>query len=211
VRDLRTIPMLLNLTLAPGWETGPLYQMLADWEPAGPPPSLRVYALPEASAVARTTLRQEVVPPPLAWRTAIVQGSPPGRWSVAGTPPGARWPALEFATRLRTPDDRFVLEGEVMRGGIRLGLVRGDTWTEDGSLRIASIGRFAAALTPPDRGAYGVLIENSLDDSWFLRHAPSGLAQLAGRFHLFNDVRIFRAGWVRRTEADDAHDQDAHD
>jgi hypothetical protein len=55
---------------------------------------------------------------------------------------------------------------------------------------------------------YGVLFENSLDDSWFMRHAPSVMVQFAGRFQVFNDVRIFKAGWVRNAEADNGHNQD---
>lgn len=208
VRDLRTMPILLNLTLTPRWDTAPLYQKLDGWEPAGPAPSLRVYALPETSTVARMTLEQSLTSSRLAWKTAVVDGDPPGPLSIAGTPRGPQWPALQFATRQRTPDDRFVVEGEVVRGGIRVGLISGDKWTGDGSVRIASAGRFAASLAPAALGAYGVLIENSLDDSWFMRHAPSGVVQFAGRFHVFNDVRIFKAGWVRRTEADDGHDQD---
>jgi hypothetical protein len=208
VRDLRTNPMLLNLTLVPHWDTGPLYQRLDGWEPDGPVPAVRTYALPETLPVARTTLRAAAVPPPLSWRTAIVQGDPAGTWSVSGTPPGPRWPALAFAAQARTPDDRFVLEGEVKRGGIRVGLIRGDAWTDAGSLRIASAGRFAAVLSPDAAGAYGVLFENSIDDSWFLRHAPSAIARLAGRFHRFNDVRISKAGWVSRGRANDGHEQD---
>ena len=126
VRDLRTNPMLLNLTLVPHWDAGPLYQRLADWEPGGPVPALQTYALPDALPLARTTLQQAVVPSPLSWRTAIVQGDPAGTWTVTGTPPGPRWPALQFAPQARTPDDRFVLEGEVKRGVIRVGLIRGD-------------------------------------------------------------------------------------
>jgi hypothetical protein len=208
VRDLRTIPMLLNLTLVPHWDTGPLYQKLADWEPSGPAPALRTYALPDEMPVARTMLQEEATPSPLLWRTAIVQGDPSRTWSVTGTPPGPRWPALQFASQARTPDDRFVLEGEVKRGGIRVGLVRGEAWTGLGSLRIASAGRFAAVLAPGARGAYGVLFENSVDDSWFLRHTPSAIARFAGRFHVFNDVTISKAGWVSRGEADNGHDQD---
>ena len=208
VRDLQTMPMLLNLTLAPRWETGPLYQTLAGWEPSAPAPALRVYALPAALAVARSTIQAEATPSPLSWRTAIVQGDPPGDWSLTGTPRGPDWPALQFAPQARTPDDRFVLEGEVKRGGFRVGLVSGGVWTGDGSLEIAEAGRFAAVLAPGGPGAYGVQFDNSLDDSWFLRHAPSALAQLAGRFHAFNDVRIVKAGWVRRGDVDNAHDQD---
>jgi hypothetical protein len=53
-----------------------------------------------------------------------------------------------------------------------------------------------------------VLFENSLDDSWFLRHAPAAIARFAGRFHVFNDVRISKAGWVSRGDANNGHDQD---
>jgi hypothetical protein len=136
------------------------------------------------------------------WRTPIVQGDPPGGWRISGTPRGPQWPAIEFSSQQRTPDDRFVLEGEVERGGITVGLVRGETWTEDGNLTITTAGRFTVVLAPSAPGSYGVLLENRLDDSWFLRHAPAPIAQLAGRFHAFNDVRIARAGWIQARARD---------
>jgi hypothetical protein len=157
---------------------------------------LRVYALPQRLPVARATLHEELTPPSVLWRTPIIQGEPPGSWRITGTPPGPQWPAIEFSPQERTPDDRFVLEGEVEHGGISVGLVRGETWAEDGSLTIAAAGRFVAVLAPPAAGSYGVLFANRLDDSWFLRHVPPSLAQLAGRLHAFNDVRIARAGWI---------------
>jgi hypothetical protein len=197
VRDLRPIPLLLNLTLTADLERTALYQRLARWEPTGPASPLRVYALPQTLPVARATLHEEVTPPPVSWRTPIVQGDPPGSWRIIGTPRGPQWPAIEFSPEQRTPDDRFVLEGEVERGGITIGLVRGQSWTEDGNLTIATAGRFTAVLAPSAPGSYGVLLQNRLDDSWFLRHAPPPIAQLAGRFHAFNDVRIARAGWIQ--------------
>jgi len=152
--------------------------------------------LPERLPVARATLHQPVAPPAVLWRTPIVQDDSSPGWSIIGTPPGPHWPVLQFAAETRTPDDRFVVEGEVERGGITLGLVRGDTWMEGGTLTIATPGRFRAVLAPATPGVFGVLFVNGLDDSWWLRHAPSPLVQLAGRFHAFNDVRIATAGWI---------------
>jgi hypothetical protein len=198
VSDVRRVPILLNLTLTPDWDRKPLYQRLARWERPPPDPARRVYALPPSLPVARATLDEAVMPAPVLWRTPLVRGDASEQWRITGTPPGPRWPVLQYAAETRMPDDRFVLEGEVERGGVTVGLVRGETWAEAGNLTIAAAGRFAAVLAPPAPGSYGVMFVNGLDDSWFLRHAPSSIAQIAGWFHDFNDVRITRAGWVRR-------------
>jgi hypothetical protein len=65
---------------------------------------------------------------------------------------------------------------------------------EGGTLTIATPGGSAPFSRPRRRRLQ--LFVNGLDDSWWLRHAPSPLVQLAGRFHAFNDVRIATAGWI---------------
>jgi len=197
VRNLESLPMLLHLTLTDGWERVPLYQRLAGWEPSPSNPFPEVYALPQTLPVVHATLHKEAMPPPILWRTPIVHTESPPGWSITGTPPGPHWPVLQFAAEPRTPEDRFVLEGEVERGGITVGLVRGDTWAEDGALTIVTPGRFRAVLAPSTPGVYGVLFVSDLDDSWFLRHAPSPLVRLAGRFRAFSVVGIAKAGWIQ--------------
>jgi hypothetical protein len=196
--DLRRMPMLPVLTLTPHWDRRPLYQKLAGWETSAPAPLRPVYALPRSLAVARATLDEVAAPVPVLWRTPIVYGDVSQQWRITGTPPGPRWPVLQFAAQTRTPHDRFVLEGEIVRGGVTLGLVRGETFADGDSLTVSTSGRFAVVLAPHAAGPYGVLLLNAVDDSWLLRHAPS-IATLFGWFRNFNDVRITRAGWVPRT------------
>ena len=197
VRNLASLPLLLHLTMTVGWERGPLYQRLTAWEGSGRPPFPPVYALPQTLPVTRATLHKNVISPDVLWRTPIVHDDSGPGWRITGTPPGPHWPVLQFAAQSRTPDDRFVLEGEVERGGITVGLVRGDRWTEGGTVTIETPGWFRAVLAPSTPGTYGVLFVNGLDRSWFLRHAPATVVQFAGRFHAFNDVRIAKAGWIQ--------------
>jgi hypothetical protein len=127
-----------------------------------------------------------------------VRGAPTSGVHIEGTPPTAVWPLFEFAAEARTPDDRFVIEGEVVHGGITVGLVHNHSWTADGNLTVTKPGPFIAVLAPTARGEYGVLCENGLYGSWFLRNAPKPIVAFAGRLHDFNDVRISKAGWVQR-------------
>jgi hypothetical protein len=196
VRSLEPLPMLVNLNLTPGWREATLYQRLAAWELPNRAPVPSLYTLPSALTVTRRSLASEVQPP-LLWKTPIVRDSSPAEWSITGTPQGPEWPALEFGAQARTPDDRFVVEGEVIRGGITVGLVRDHQWTEDGHLSIAKEGPFVAVLAPSAPGDYGVLWATGLSSSWFLRNAPARLVRMAARFHDFNDVRISKAGWTR--------------
>ena len=196
VRNLAALPMLLNLKLTPDWRQATLYQRLSDWEVPNRAPVLSFYTLPSALTVMRSTLSTDVQPPEV-WKTPIVRDPSLEGWSIAGTSRGPEWPAVEFAAQPRTPNDRFVLEGEVIRGGITVGLVRDHQWTEDGHLAIARQGRFVAILAPSVAGEYGILCVNGLSRSWFLRHAPARLVRFTSRFHDFNDVRISKAGWAR--------------
>jgi hypothetical protein len=198
VRHLDSLPILVNLTLTSGWEQSPLYQRIAEWEVSDRTPFPSLYTLPPALTVAVRTLDKEAVSPPLLWQMAMVRDATPRGWTITGTPPLPEWPLLEFAAEPRTPDDQFVMEGEIVRGGITIGLVRGHQWTGDGHVTITKAGRFLAVLAPPAAGEYGVLCVNGLGGSWFLSHAAGGLVRLAGRFHHFNDVRITRARWIRQ-------------
>ena len=188
--------MLLNLTLVTSnLEHVTLHQRLAEWETAVPVPARRIYTLPERLPVARATIHAEVESPRVLWHTAIVHDDVAGRWSITGTAAGPGWPVLELAPEMRTPDDRFVIEGEVKRGSITMGLLRGDKWADGTNLTISAAGRFIAVLVPSAPGLYGVLFANGIEHSWFLRHASAQVAQLAGRFHVFNNARILKAGW----------------
>src|SRR5262249_1338365 len=122
IRDLRPLPLLLNLTLASNLEPSVLYQTLADWETSRPGTPRRVYTLPERLTVSRATADGEVEPPPVLWRTAIVHDDVAGRWSITGTPKRPRFPLLEVAPETKNADDRLVVEGGGGRGGITMGL-----------------------------------------------------------------------------------------
>jgi hypothetical protein len=197
VRNLDPLPMLVNLTLTPGWQQSALYQRLAEWEVPDRTPLPSLYTLPPTLTVAVRATQDSAIAAPSLWRRPMVHGDSPREWRISGTPRSAEWPLLELAPQLTTTADRFVLEGEVVRGGITIGLVRDHKWTEEGHVTIAKAGQFLAVLAPSAPGEYGVLFASGPADSTFLRHAPEPVVQLAGWFHDFSDVRISKAGWSR--------------
>src|SRR5262249_52566522 len=197
VRDLSTMPILVNLRAAQGWESRPMHQRLAALETSTRATDPRLVALPAELTLPVRTLYSKPDAPPSLWKSPLVHEHAAG-WRITGTPPSPVWPLAEFAATPRTPDDQFVVEGEVLRGGITIGIVRDHSWTSQGNLSITQPGPFVAVFSPPAAGDYGVLWENGLFDSWFLSYAPNAVARVAGRFHDFNDVRITRAGWIRR-------------
>jgi hypothetical protein len=200
IRDLARFPILLDLTVTADWEKQPLYQTLTAWETSTAPgvAEARILTIPESLPVERATLAQSPEAARVSWRTPIVRGEPSAQWTLVGTPRGVVWPALQFSPEPRTPDDRFIVEGEVERGGVTLGLVQDDRWVAEGNLTIATPGPFVAVLAPSSDGSYGVQFTNSLQSSWLFRHTPEVITGLAGRFHDFNVVRIAKAGWVRK-------------
>jgi hypothetical protein len=200
VRDLRATPMLLNLDLTPDWNQRPLYHTISAWEAPSPAASeSRVVALPPTLVVARSTLISPTDPlPPVQVRARIVHDDPAGRWVVAGTPDGPRTPLLQLAPEARGPDDRFVVEGEVRRGGVTIGLLKGETWADDKNLTIDTPGKFSVVLAPREPASYGALVANAVDNSWIVRHGSRRVLRIAGLFRTFTDVRISKAGWASR-------------
>ena len=197
VRHPEAFPILVALQLTPGWEHQPLYQRLTNWERPSAPPNPALYALPPTLTLPVSTLYAAPMRPPLLWQTPMVHDTSQRVWAISGTPQTPIWPLFEFAPERHTPKDRFVVEGDVRRGGITVGLVRNHQWTINGHVTIDKPGHFVAVMAPVDDGEYGALCENGLRDSWFLEYAPRPIVGLAGRFRDFNDVRITRIGWVQ--------------
>jgi hypothetical protein len=201
VTDIRPFPMLLVLTLPSGWQHARMHQSIAAWEPQPVPKSadLRVGTLPKDLTVRRADLDGKVNPPPPAtFRARIVQDDPRGRWIARGTPDGRATSLVQLMAEVRGPDDRFVVEGEIIRGGITVGLLTGQTLAGDMNVTFTTPGPFSVVLAPVTRADYGVLFANALRDSWLVRNFGDRLLRVTGWFHTFTDVRIRKAGWRTR-------------
>jgi hypothetical protein len=199
VRDPSRFPMLMVLRLTPGWDQQPLYQRFAGWEGDDSRKTFpALYALPADQTLTVATVYSQPGTPSLLWRTPIVHDDGAAAWRIKGTPQSPVWPLFEVAPESRTSRDQFVIQGEVITGGVTVGLVRSHAWTSAGNISITDRGPFIAVLAPTETGEYGVLVENGLHQSWLLRNAPSVLIRLIARSYDFNDVRIGKAGWISR-------------
>jgi hypothetical protein len=201
VTDIRPFPMLLVLTLQTGWPRARMHQSIAAWEPQPVPKSadLRIETLPKDLTVRRADLDGTLNPaPPATFHARIVQDDPRGGWIARGTPDGPATSLVQLRAEPRGPEDRFVVEGEVIRGGVTVGLLTGQTWAGDTNVTFATPGPFSVVLAPVTHGDYGVLFANALRDSWLVRNFGDRLLRVTGWFHTFTDVRIRKAGWRTR-------------
>ena len=204
--DLRPFPLLLNLTLLPRWTDAALYQTLTDWEsrPAAEQRVPRVRTRPSTLPVDQRVLTAPVdrLPAEL-FRARVVRSDASGVWRISGTPDGTASYVVRLAAEPHGPGDRFIVAGEILRGGVAVGLMRGEEW-DGGSVTIATKGPFVVLLAPAEPAEYGVVLANALEDSWLFRLAGARLARLVGLVHTFTDVRITHAGWLTATAGKDA-------
>jgi len=195
IRDIQQLPIALTIVADPHWQERSLYQKLADWEDPDPVASPRVYTLPNRLPVVRATL-DRIEPPGVLWRTRLVRQDAEGSWELVGTS-AQPLPYMEFVAQMRGRTDRFVIEGDVSRGGLKVGLVHDERWTDDGLLSVTSPGHFIAVMAPSRVGLVGALVDSVDDSSWVASHLPSAIANLFGHLRTFTSARIVRAGWAR--------------
>ncbi len=162
--DVRSVPLLLDLTLDPEWRSRHLYQRLSRWESDAEPtgPLLRIQpedlVVPNDSDVDRIVLRQadEV-------RHGVAANSTAGTWF---TPEPARtgssqqvW--LDFPAQPVDAAAVLRVRGIVRKGGLRIGTTVNGHVID--SQAVLSPGPFLIMIGVPESGAYGVRIS---DESW---------------------------------------------
>ena len=201
VDDLRPLPMLITLRLPPRWTDARLYQTLRNWEsrPGHEAAAIHVQPFPDGARFDHVTLSADTPRrlPPIVDQAEIVRPDPTGLWRIVGTPVGSGSYVMRFAPEEHGPGDRFVVRGEVRRGGVTVGLLINEQW-DGGNATVTARGPFVAVLAPSTRATVVVLIANAVADSWLLRQARR-LGRPAAWLWPINDVRISHAGWVQES------------
>jgi hypothetical protein len=181
VRDARPLPVMMNLRLPPLWRDATLYGTLTGFEKrSNGDESAPIYTFPTDLLVRRSVM---TVSSQLLDRADVIKESgrveSDGRsWHLSGVGGRGRFLHLaEWKPRLVPKGATLVASGDLMRGGISVGLVREGAWAAQ--VPVIVPGRFAVAIQTPDAGEYAVVMTNYVLGA-SLRY----------------DVVVDRAGWV---------------
>jgi hypothetical protein len=197
----RDVPdLLLELNLAPNWRTATLHQTLRALETGndGAGPRMSYVAAPPGAQWPSLARLQAMQADAIGFPSGS-EGIRPvdGGWHVA-TRPGAPYVYL-----LRFPDEvvpaasALVVEGELRRGAITIGLLKDERWA--GLLNVVDAGGFVALLEQPEPGQYSLVVANWAPPRWLEQYWPWLDVRLPWFLRRPNpvDVVIRRAGWVR--------------
>jgi hypothetical protein len=209
IRDLDRTPILLNLTLPPGWQQMKLYQTLTNWErpsapyriPTGAGPDvepLDVYSWPVNLPFSGIPFTAPTVFPddrPVD-RADIVRDVNGGAWTIDGPAKGRYSYLLRYGAQPLQAGTFFIASGIVEEGGFTIGLQKNNQWV--GVVNVTREGPFIAVMQVQATDRYELVIANCIESSWWgtmRRHWVQGaLGWIVGGF-LPNRVRILRAGW----------------
>ena len=189
------VPVLLDLTLAPGWQHEGLFQRLTMWEVVAPfrPPTL--VASPETIVPApAVAVRQALTVPDLA--TQGVAARDGGGWTGRVAMRAVQGHLLGFPPVRASAGDLLRLNGTLRRGGLLVGLVKNGLWVVN--VQVTTRGDFQVGLEAPSGDEYGVLITDFSPMPW--REEPLALLRrTAWRLYrpaLVDDFDVTRIGWL---------------
>lgn len=161
-------PMLLPVVLAPDWRERPLHQTLRGWERNSTslirePETLVGPTLSRALVNERLSRGGDAMVKfvaPLAYAARIVRTAPDAGIDVDGVAeaPGsylAAWEDSQFAE-----SDMVLVEGELVRGGLAIGLTNSAGWAA--RMTIGTPGAFRAVIKAPLAGRYQLVFANHL-------------------------------------------------
>jgi hypothetical protein len=114
-----------------------------------------------------------------------------GQWQVRGPVDGPMSYLLQFAPAAQKKGAHVVATGELVEGGLTVGLQRDGNWV--GYANVVSPGWFVATLAVPDDGEYAVVVANNVAQStaWRRLWGP-----LFPAFNARNHFRLQSIGWV---------------
>jgi len=181
VKDLSKIPLLLTLTLPPGWEQVTRYQTMAKWETSRIDTHLSVYTLPEDLPVGLSLLKST---PSSLEHNIVFQAdtvkTETNRWIIKGPIEQQYSPLVQMHDKDLRMGSYFMAQGELYEGGLRFVLLnktQAEQWVDQ--VEVADAGRFTVIIEIPDDGIYSIKLANHLKE-----HS------------LKNDFIITGIGWV---------------
>ena len=201
--DARRFPVLLDMTLRPGWPQGTLHQTL-NTERRRSSDDADYYSNPRNLGLTRQALDH---PAPMqagdvADRASFTRRGDAGAWVIRGRPAQRTSSLLRFADRPARRGDVLVAAGDARDGDFLIGLLKGEQWIKN--VAVGSRGPFVVAIEAPEDGAYGVLLSADLRPGWVAAHSGNRVGRwidwIPGAT-LWTDIVVDSIGWAGREEA----------
>ncbi len=193
--DLSGMPLALNLTFPPDWQSRRLYQTVANREPAEGPPSPVLTFLPASFSLQRAFVDGPLWPmSAVSYHAPLANQVADGTWVLAGLPETPTGYLLQYEPRPTAADSVLVVQGHSERGGITIGFQENDLWA--GYVNIRAPGPFMALMKPKAAGVFRVVIAASPMDSLFeTRGRAANWLRRHGVVGPPTKITITRAGW----------------
>jgi hypothetical protein len=170
-------PLLLESMLLPDWRQRPLYESLLDFEPSNAEWRTAVYSVPSTVPLDRLRLsRLQLINEAPTYRSPQVRRVEPGLIESRGTADTSAAYLLTWPYEGRPQGSAFFVEGEIVDGGLTVGIHQNDQWVQQ--VDVARRGPFRAVVQVDADGVYRAVLANY---------------QLRGPYHR---SKIIRYGWL---------------
>jgi hypothetical protein len=166
ITDPKAYSLLVDFTLAPGWEQATLFQTLTTVERAHRAGGPDFYTVPPELVVTRSAFADDVqsIANDVIDRAGIARQLPDGGWIAKGRAEGPQSSLLRFGDRTVPRHAVLVAEGELHRGRVSFNLLRaGQSSTR---VSVNEPGPFVVALEAPDEGDFAVTVANDIVPWW---------------------------------------------
>lgn len=120
-----------------------------------------------------------------------------GEWLIRGPVEGPMSYLVQFAPTTQKKAAHLVATGELVEGGLTIGLQRNQAWV--GWVNIEVPGWFVSTLTVPEDGEYELVVANNVrsnGSAWRRLLAGVGLGRLFPSLKARNEFRLQSIGWV---------------
>ena len=152
-------PLLLESMLLPDWRRRRLYESLLDFEPADSEWRTALYSVPSKVPLDRLRLsRLQLIKEAPTYQSPQVRRVEPGLIESRGTADTSAAYLLTWPYEGRSPGSAFFVEGEVVDGGLTVGIHQNDQWVQQ--VDVARRGHFRAVVQVDAAGVYRAVLAN---------------------------------------------------
>jgi hypothetical protein len=197
--DLSRYPVLVGVTLAPGWEKATPYQTLSAFEQPDTGDGPTFYTVPRELLVTRSAFEDRVrsISDEMTERARIASVAHDGVWTARGRPDGPQSTLLRFRPRRVPRGALLIVQGELRRGGVSIGLFTADRRRVTAA--VTTPGPFVVVLEAPDEGDFSATVANDIVPWWpasRIGRRVGPLVEWIPGATLQTDVVVKRIGWA---------------
>jgi hypothetical protein len=195
--------LLLNLDLPARWDETKLFQTLNSLEPTADHPGGQpaIFTDPAQLVVSQDEMHGGADRDQPTYSAGIARPGADGSWIVRGRADGPDNAVLEFPARTVAAATRFLVRGELRRGGVAVALWNGTERVARSE--VAAPGPFLTVLAVPQGGTYHAVISHAITPWWpasHIGHRIGPLVQWIPGMTLQADFTLAAVSWRAESE-----------